>query len=405
MMFSESEILQFLETNGSISIDKVSEQYAMKRTEEILENHKFKIWYSETNKVWYTYLPDEKKGRVLKKRSTEEKLKKMIVEFYVEQTQNPTIQSVFDAWIQNKLFYKEIQKGTADRYTNDFIRFFQNTGFADKKIKGITEDDLEEFIRVQIAELELTMKAYSGLRLIIGGIWKYAKKNKWTTVSISQFFGDLELSRTIFKKVVKEREKQVFSEIEVPILAKYLKSNPTIYNLGILLALETGIRVGELSALKHCDWDGGNILKIRRTEIRYKNESGKNVLVVREYAKTDAGMRDIILNQYGKETMQMILALHSKEEYLFIGTYGKRIRGTTFNKYLDIVLERIKFHHRSMHKIRRTYGTTLIDAGCEDSLVMNQMGHTSADTTRKYYYYSNRTREHQIEKIQEAITV
>lgn len=70
--------------------------------------------------------------------------------------------------------------------------------------------------------------------------------------------------------------------------------------------LQTGVRVGELSALKPGDWDGGNILKVRRTEIRYKNEDGKNVVDVREFAKTEAGMRDIILSDGGVETMRMI---------------------------------------------------------------------------------------------------
>ena len=72
-----------------------------------------------------------------------------------------------------------------------------------------------------------------------------------------------------------------------------MKRNVTIWNLGVLLVLQTGVRVGELSALKPGDWAGGNILKIRRTEIRYKNEDGKNVVDVREFAKTEAGMRDI----------------------------------------------------------------------------------------------------------------
>lgn len=40
-------------------------------------------------------------------------------------------------------------------------------------------------------------------------------------------------------------------------------------NLGIMLMLVTGIRVGELAALKWDDYDG-NGLKIRRTETRYQ---------------------------------------------------------------------------------------------------------------------------------------
>ena len=55
-----------------------------------------------------------------------------------------------------------------------------------------------------------------------------------------------------------------------------------------------------------------------------------------------------------------------------------------------------------MHKLRKTYGTMLIDSGLEDGTIMSQMGHSDITTTRKYYYYSNKDEEEktiQINKI------
>ena len=401
MEISDTELLKFAQENDIVDIKEIAASYEMKKYEQLLAQHPYDVWQGK-NGNWYTYLPNEKKGRVLKKRATEEKIKDCIVEYY---NNKPRVESVFNEWIERKLMYKEIQKGSADRYKTDFERFFVNTGFAKKKIKQIDSDELEDFIRRQIAEQNLTMKSYSGLRIIIRGMWMYAKKKKCTDISISEFFGDLDLSRKIFKKTVIEKEDQVFAEDEIPILVDYLKRNVTIWNLGVLLVLQTGVRVGELSALKPGDWAGGNILKIRRTEIRYKNEDGKNVVDVREFAKTEAGMRDIILSDGGIETLRMIKEINPSGEYLFENSSGKRIRGNTFNKRLDLVLKAVGLHHRSIHKGRKTYGTTLIDAGCEDSLVMNQLGHTTIETSRKYYYFSNRTREHQIEQIKKAVNI
>lgn len=401
MEFSDTELLKFAQENDIVDIKEIAASYEMKKYEQLLAQHPYDVWQGKNGNL-YTYLPNEKKGRVLKKRATEEKIKDCIVEYY---NNNPSVESVFNEWIERKLMYKEIQKGSADRYKTDFERFFVNTGFAKKKIKQIDSDELEDFIRRQIAEQNLTMKSYSGLRIIIRGMWMYAKKKKCTDISISEFFGDLDLSRKIFKKTVIEKEDQVFAEDEIPILVDYLKRNVTIWNLGVLLVLQTGVRVGELSALKPGDWAGGNILKIRRTEIRYKNEDGKNVVDVREFAKTEAGMRDIILSDGGIETLRMIKEINPSGEYLFENSSGKRIRGNTFNKRLDLVLKAVGLHHRSIHKGRKTYGTTLIDAGCEDSLVMNQLGHTTIETSRKYYYFSNRTREHQIEQIKKAVNI
>lgn len=399
-----SELLQYIKENDKIDLDKIRIEYEMKKYEELLNKHPYNIWQGK-NGSWYTYLPNEKKGRELKKRSTEQKVKDLIVEYYKEKEINPTIEEVFKEWLQQKLEYKEIQKGSADRYETDFKRFFVKTKFGERRIKTIKEDELERFIRLQIAQQSLTMKSYSEFRIIVRGIWMYAKKKKWTDISISQFFGDLAISRNTFKKNVKEAENEVFAENEIPVIVEYLKRNASIWNLGVLLVLQTGVRVGELAALKPCDWNGGNILKIRRTEIRYKNEKGKNVVDVREFAKSEAGMRDIILSDGGVETLKQIRLLNPYGTYMFENVEGKRIRGNTFNKKLDSVLRQLGLHHRSIHKGRKTYGTTLIDAGCEDSLVMNQLGHTSIETSRKYYYYSNRTREHQIEQIKQAVLI
>ena len=87
------------------------------------------------------------------------------------------------------------------------------------------------------------------------------KRKNSTDISISEFFGDLDLSRKIFKKTVIEKEDQVFAEDEIPILVDYLKRNVTIWNLGVLLVLQTGVRVGELSALKPGDWAGRQYFK------------------------------------------------------------------------------------------------------------------------------------------------
>lgn len=54
-----------------------------------------------------------------------------------------------------------------------------------------------------------------------------------------------------------------------------------------------------------------------------------------------------------------------------------------------------------MYKIRRTYGTTLLDNDVEESIIIEQMGHSDITTTKKLKYYSNKnqkSKEAQIRK-------
>lgn len=401
--YNNKDLLQYAIENDMINLSHIKDQVEMMERKKLLDLHQYQVWQGKDGK-WRTYFPDENRKRVMRKRSTKKELEDLICDYWKEKTENPTIHDVFTQWINKKLEFKEIQQGSADRYETDFRRFFVKSKFSETHIKDIQEDDIEQFIRTQIVEHDLTSKTFSGLRIIIKGIFQYAKKRKWTSISISEFFGDLDISRNTFHKKIKDKNDEVLSEAEVPIIVQYLKSDPTVWNLGVLLVLQTGVRVGELSALKPEDWDGGDILKIRRTEVRLKI-NGKNTVMVKEFAKTEAGVRDVILTDGGKETLRRLINRNPNGKYLFENSSGIRIRGNTFNKRLDTVLKHLNLHHRSIHKLRKTYCTMLIDSGCEDSVIMNQLGHASIETSRKYYYFCNRTKKHQTEQVQKAITI
>ena len=65
---------------------------------------------------------------------------------------------------------------------------------------------------------------------------------------------------------------EVLKEDEIPLVKEYLLKRGTIRDLGVLLELQTGVRVGELSTLKHSDWVDDR-LKIRRTEVKFRDGS------------------------------------------------------------------------------------------------------------------------------------
>ena len=89
-------------------------------------------------------------------------------------------------------------------------------------------------------------------------------------------------------------------------------------------------------------------------------------------------------------------------EYLFMNN-GKRIRSNTINKRLHIVCDELGISFRSTHKIRKTYGTTLLDGDVDESLIAEQMGHEDIATTKQYYYYSNKSKKNKLKQISQAI--
>jgi integrase len=204
---------------------------------------------------------------------------------------------------------------------------------------------------------------------------------------------------------VKNKEDEIFGEEEIVRITEFLKKhNDIMINLGLLFDFQSGIRTGELAAVKFTDMYK-NTIRIQRQEVKYKDpNTNKCVHVIKDYPKTDAGCRDVILPDSAMETIAKAKLLNPNGEFIFM-TNGKRILTNSYNDALARVCKELGIKRKSMHKIRRTYGTTLIDGDCDDSTVADQMGHADITTTRGFYYYTNKSKETKEKQIKKAITI
>ena len=401
MSMSDAELLKYAVENGMLDTALVQERIEMHKRAELLGMHNYDIWQG-TNGKWYTYIPDDQKGRVLKKRTSQKAIEDLVVEYYRQKEEIHYIEDVFNEWIDEKLSFGEIQKQTYDRYKTDFHRFFDEQKISKIDIRYISEEELELFVKNTIINKKLTNKAYAGLRTIVIGIFRYAKKKKYTNISITQFFGDIDISKKTFKKKIVKDEESVFTNDEVNKIAKYISDDPTIINLGILLAFQTGIRVGELAALKLSDVQG-NILHVNKTEVRYRGADNKYVFEVRESAKTDAGNRDVILGSDALQTIKAIKKLNPFGEYMFMKD-GSRIKEKAFSVKITKICRYVGIEERSMHKARKTYATKLINANVDERIIIKQLGHTNISCTKNFYYYNDKSVEEAKEQIERAIS-
>jgi len=398
---NDYDILRSAEALGIIDLDDIQVQIDMYEKKKYLEMHTNSIWQGK-NGYWYTTIPaTQEHGRKMVRRLNKEDLEEVIVDHYRGKIKNPTIRTIFEEWITEKKQWEEINQTTVDRYKGDFERFFGDTSFPNLKIDIVTEDYLESLIKNNIVQKQLTSKGYSNMKTILIGIMKYAKRKKYTYFSVSAFFGDLQISKKAFRRP--EKKKQVFTEEEAEMVIEWLKEHPSVANYGILLVFQTGLREGELAALKYEDVDGC-ILNVRRQEVRYKDENGVMINEVVPYAKTEAGERGVILTDNALETIKKIRRLNPFGEYMMMQD-GKKIHKISFNDYLYKACDALGIERRSMHKIRKTYGTMLIDSGADDSTVMEQMGHSDITTTRKFYYFSNKSQAEKIEQVKRAIVL
>lgn len=395
-----NDTLKNIKKNDILTLSIIQAEIDDMEKKQILNNHENKIWQGKNGK-WYTcfYGGGEKK---LIKRNSREDLEKAIVERYKELDENPTFKDLFYQWLQNKLDYGEIQKQTYDNYIFQYESLIEGTDLANMKINKLTEQYLEEFIKTTIKNKKLSNKRWSNLRIVLSGTIKYAKKNGLTNITMRYFLDELDLSKKSFTNHYKSDEEQVYTKEEIEKVKNYIWSkDPTIIEYGILLTIETGLRRGELSALKPCDIFE-NYIHVCRTEIRTKNEDGSFNYDVRESTKGRDGERNVILTDNAKRILKRIKMLNPFGEYLFMKD-GVRIKGHSFTKRIKNICKKIDIPVRAMHKIRKTYATNLLNAGVDEKLIEKQMGHTDISTTKQFYYYNNRKPEESQEIIQNAL--
>lgn len=167
------ELLKFAIDNDMIDMSFVQEQIKMKKREELLNKHPYKIWEGKDGR-WYTYIPDKEKRRVLKKKATQKVLENEIIKYWEAELEDPTIFDVFEEWNNRRLELKKISEATHLRNKQIFNRHYKE--FGKHRIKLIDEEQIVEFLEEQIAYYNLTAKAFSNLKTVTRGFLKRAKK-------------------------------------------------------------------------------------------------------------------------------------------------------------------------------------------------------------------------------------
>ena len=385
--------MKYLSENSIIDIACVQKQIEMKKRDEVLKKHPWKISQGKDG-YFRTYLPDKEKGRKMIKKSTLKAVEDVVIDYWLAEEENPSIKDVFDEWNDRRLELKKISSATHFRNIQIFDRHFKE--IENRRIKSMSADDIENFLEEQVPKYNLSAKAFANLKTVTKGFLKRAKKRKLISFSVEEIFQDLDTSDVEFKKVIKEDNQEVFDEDELPKMIDYLCNNLDLRNLGILLMFLTGIRVGELVALKHSDFDG-NTFKIRRTETRSHSAEGY-IYEVKEFPKSKAGVRTVIIPQDYNWICGKLKVQNPFGDYIFEEN-GKRLTTNCIRKRMYRICKKLNIVSKSPHKARKTYCSILLDNHIDNKLITDVMGHTDISCSEGHYHRNRRSIERKSEII------
>lgn len=391
--------MEFLANNDTIDLAHIqTELMETKKRKKYLEMHKYSIYEGKDGK-WYTTLPDAEKGRRKVRRSTKKEIQDIVIEFWKDQEENPTIEELFNEWNDLRLERKKIGNASHSRYAQCFRRHFGE--FGKKKIRSIEPEDIEDFLEYELSDKELTVKAFSLLKTITIGTLKRAKRRKFISFNLSDLIDDLDVSDHDFKKTVKEDYQEVFDEEEMSVFIQYCLDNLDMKNTAILFMFVTGVRVGELVAIKHEDIKDGTVL-IRRTETKYENPNGHGFIYeVKDFPKTKAGVREVVVPRDYWFLLSRMKALNPFGEYVFTDESGKRITTNVIRRRQERICKKLNIYRKSPHKVRKTVGTILFDEKLDNNFITRQMGWVSSTTGETHYHRNRKSIDRKVDIISE----
>lgn len=371
--------------NDKIDLANFALEIRMIERKRYLSEHHYSIRQGKDG-AWYTYLPDESKSSKRKqvKRTSRSKLEAEIIKYYQSLEENPTLEEVFTEWNDRRLEMGRIKASTHFRNKQIFDRHYED--FGNKRIKEILPIDISDFLETEAVTKSLSRKAYSNLKSITRGFLRRAKKRKLILFDIEPALTDIDISDKEFKSEVKPDSQEIFYDDEAEAVLSYCKEHSDdIKNVGIALLFATGMRVGELVALKGTDLRDGMVV-VSKTETRFKAD-GHYVFEVSERPKTEAGIRSIIV----PDKYQWVIDILPKtDDYIFTNKKGERLHTQAIYKALIAICKKLEICERSPHKVRKTYGSILLDNGVDVKLIEKQMGHTDISCTEAHYHRDRR---------------
>lgn len=289
-----------------------------------------------------------------------------------------SVERIIDDWLNDKSI--SVKESTLARYKaitdNHVSPMLENL-----KLSEITASVIQKYINSLIIR-GYACKTVSDILVVTKNIFKY--------ISARGIMHNCDLS------AVNIRTKRVQTEIltlhEQKKLCLYLTENMNIKNFGILLSLYTGIRIGELCALKWGDIDmEEKSLKINKTMIRIHDNSSANSPVCTKIIitppKSEDSIRIIPINSFLTEIIKELL--DSENKYILTGSAEKYIEPRNMQYYFKSVLKRCGIRNVNFHALRHTFATRCVENGFEIKSLSEILGHSNVRITLERYVHSS----------------
>ena len=289
---------------------------------------------------------------------------------------NKTIREIAEAWKEYKRPY--VKQSTMAAY----VLILENhvlPEFGDND--SLHEHDVQAFVLKKI-ERGLSVKSVKDILIVLKMVMKFGVKNEWMT----HYEWDIK-----YPANNQPKELEVLSVANHKKILDYVQHNFTFMSLGIYISLSTGLRIGEICALKWSDINvaDGTITVQRTIERIYVVEGEKkHTQLVINTPKTVNSCREIPMS---KELLAMVKPMKKvvNADFYVLTNEEKPTEPRTYRNYYNKLMEKLDIPKLKYHGLRHSFATRCIEAGCDYKTVSVLLGHSNISTTLNLYVHPN----------------
>lgn len=259
--------------------------------------------------------------------------------------------------------------------------------FSGMKYEALTAHHLSDFIREKLHS-GLSEKYVSDIVVVMKSAARFGSRN---------YNYPNRIEFVTLPKALGKAEKPLLNCDEQQKLRAGLMRNQISSNVGILLASATGIRIGELCALRWSDINlEKSIMSVKQTVQRVCNVGKSGTHLVISSPKSSSSLRQIPLPDFIIPILKTAKA--DDESYVLSGS-SKLIEPRTLQYRFKSLLKKLSLPQVSFHKLRHQFATQCVALGFDVKTLSEILGHHSVEVTLNRYVHSSIERKRDCMKL------
>lgn len=280
-------------------------------------------------------------------------------------------ETLAEEWLEMAKEKGCLKPSTLEKYTMIYRTHIKGL-LGTAELNQVTDSFVKEKISDHLSAGTLSCNTQKGIYCVLNQILKYA--SACYSVMLPS------IKRPVFKTSPKPAK--IFTQAEQSKLIMRLYHHVDLFKTAVLLCMFTGLRIGEVSALKWSDIDVENkVLIVTRTVQRlYKEGSKTKTALVVTAPKSSHSMREIPLPDY---IIKLLSDFQNGKEYIFGG--DKPLDPRTMRNNYKKLLEEAGISYKSFHTLRHTYATNCVESGMDTKSLCEMLGHSNVTITLNYY--------------------